>query len=132
MAEGIVFSGVGEFDAAIDALIERASSGAEKFVAKGGLLIEAAAKARAPVKTGTLRRSIGVGVVRPAGLGRWESQTYPTTIYSRRIELGFYGNDSLGRHYEQNGRPYLSTGLASVLGPLGSLYEASMAAALEV
>jgi hypothetical protein len=128
----IHFDGVDDFDRAIDELIAKASEGAAKFVAQGGLMIEAAAKARAPVLTGTLRRSIGVHDVREIGLGRWESQTYPNTIYSRRIELGFHGDDSLGRHYDQAGQPYLAPGLESVRGGLDALFTATMAAALEV
>jgi len=129
---GLHFDGVDDFDKAVDALIARAEKGAATFVAKGGLLIEAAAKSRAPVKTGTLRRSINVGSISQEGLGRWKSQTYPTTVYSRRIELGFHADDSLGRHYDQAGRPYLSPGLEDAMGALHALHEATMAAAMEV
>lgn len=126
------FRNTAEFEKAIDELIAKADAGAATFVAKGGLMIEAAAKDRAPVQTGTLRRSIHVGSVSMTGMGRWKSETYPSTIYSRRIELGFHGDDSLGRHYEQAGQPYLAPGLASVMDGLGALHRATMAAALEV
>jgi len=132
VADSVVFEGIGEFDAAIDELIERAGAGAQQFVAKGGLLIEAEAESRAPVQTGTLRRSIHVGSVSEVGLGRWQSETYPSTIYSRRIELGFHGNDSLGRHYDQAGQPYLSPGLSDAMPGLRALHVATMAAAMEI
>lgn len=67
----------------------------------GAKIIEADAKRRAPVETGTLRRSIttvttGDGVAVGSNL-----------VYARRIELGFSGTDSLGRAFDQPPQPYL-------------------------
>ena len=80
----------------------------------GALPIQNAAKANAPVKTGTLRRSIT----------SWEAEDGSLAIavgsrgvpYARRIELGFVGVDSLGRHYNQAPRPYLRPALDSEAG----------------
>jgi hypothetical protein len=35
----------------------------------------------------------------PLGKGIWKTRIAPTTPYGRRIELGFTGTDSLGRHF---------------------------------
>lgn len=64
--------------------------------------IERDAKARVPVDTGTLRRSIHVEA--PSQLSRVVG---PNTPYARRIEYGFNGADARGRVYHQPGRPYL-------------------------
>jgi hypothetical protein len=127
------FEGVDDFEKAVDALIAHSNVAVASFVIQGGHMIEAEAKARAPVQTGTLRRSIGVWEGPTArGLGTWSSKTYPTTVYSRRVELGFHGTDSLGRHYDQAGQPYLGPGLDAVRDRLGTLHETMMRAALGV
>lgn len=39
----------------------------------------------------------------------WGAATVGTEVpYSRRLELGFYGTDSLGRHYNQGPFPFFS------------------------
>lgn len=65
--------------------------------------IEADAKARVPVDTGTLRRSIHV-----LPTGPLSREIGPNTPYARRIEFGFNGADRLGRVFHQAGRPYLT------------------------
>jgi len=69
----------------------------------GGMLVANDAKAMAPYRTGTLRRSIHL-----------ESTEDLLTVkvgtnvpYAARLEYGFTGKDSLGRHYNQPARPYL-------------------------
>ena len=68
----------------------------------GALLIENDAKANAPYKTGTLRRSIhteqgdGMEVIVGTDLD-----------YAARVEFGFMQADSLGRNYHQPAQPYL-------------------------
>jgi hypothetical protein len=58
------------------------------------------------VVTGRLRNSIVItsqgGL---PGMG-YQVTVAPTVIYSRRLELGFSGADSLGRHYNQPPYPY--------------------------
>jgi len=132
VADGIsvVFEGLSAFRDAIDKMIVDAGVTARRIVTDGGHLIEAAAKARAPVQRGTLRRSIRVAEVTPIGAGAWLSRTGPTVIYGRRIELGFKGADSLGRVYHQAGRPYLAPGFDEVKGKLGALAEARWREAL--
>lgn len=126
------FDGVDDFEKAVDGLIAKGAAAVGTFVAVGGHMIEAAAKARAPVDTGTLRRSIGVWSITSDGLGVWSSRTYPTTVYARRVELGFHGTDSLGRHFDQGAQPYLGPGLDDARSRLGVLFESTVRKALEV
>lgn len=96
----------------------------------GALLIANEAKELAPYDRGNLRRSIHVGG--EGGGGGLEGDTTGTDIggqeideksvevkvgtnveYARRLELGFYGADKLGRVYNQPPRPYLRPALQS-------------------
>ena len=102
--------------ASIDALVAAVDTATRTGVSKGASLIEATAKsnfgpvhAKGTPKTsdkpqsisGTLRRSIRRIPLTPVSIGRnsWMQSVAPTVIYGRRIELGFTGVDSLGRHY---------------------------------
>lgn len=95
------------FRAALDAMLVRVQAEARRLAVDAGHLVEAAAKRRAPVKTGTLRRSITTW---GAGGLQVYAQVAPTVVYARRVELGFHGADSLGRVYNQQGKPYLKPG----------------------
>lgn len=64
-------------------------------------IVESAAKANAPIVSGTLRRSI-LTVPIPGG-----AAVGTNLVYARRIELGFSGTDSLDRSYDQAPQPYL-------------------------
>jgi hypothetical protein len=59
------------------------------------------------VVTGTLRRSILPRREGRVGAYSWFIEVAPGTPYSRRLELGFYGTDSLGRRYQQPPYPYM-------------------------
>ena len=67
-----------------------------------GQLIANDARARAPYKTGTLRRSISVEPVGPGDV-----RVGSSVPYAARIEFGFIGADSRGRNYHQAAQPYL-------------------------
>lgn len=71
----------------------------------GAQIAASAAAAKAPVLTGTLRRSIRVEVVGKEVLVGTELP------YARRIEYGFNGADKRGRVYHQAARPYLRPAL---------------------
>jgi hypothetical protein len=74
-------------------------------------ILEARIKSRAPVKTGDYRRS-------------WNTQLRGTTAIvgtskpqARRLEFGFVGTDSLGRHYNQAPRPHVRPSIDEIREP---------------
>lgn len=76
------------------------------------------AKAKCPVLTGTLRRSIEARIDADGGV-----IVGSDVPYAARIEFGFAGADSLGRNYHQAAKPYLRPAIA------GSVNEVREAAA---
>lgn len=131
----VVWEGVSEFKAAIDRQIAAMDVANREIVTRGGHIIEAHTKERMSgdwpnVVSGTLRRSVMVRNIVPLGVGRWSSETAPAVIYGRRIELGFHGTDSKGRHYNQEGRFPLRDGLADSMAELDLLRKELWAAAL--
>jgi hypothetical protein len=80
----------------------------------GGEVVATAAKdnlmAHGNWVTGTLGRSIQT-VPLASGVGGTTVEVGTNVIYSRRIELGFTGADSLGRVYDQAPSPYLRPAL---------------------
>lgn len=120
---------IGETDAALLDVGTRLDAAGLEFVEKAGLILEAAIKDRAPVKTGTLRRSVGVDEV-AGGAGVFRSTTGPRTKYGRRLELGFHGADSLGRIYDQSGKPYVAPAIDASVSPIGSLLQEVMSKAI--
>lgn len=93
-----------------------AESGLKTGVQNGAQIFEAAAKANAPVLTGRLRDGIHTEVVTDAPTNQTLMVTPVIAAdnkygfeppYARRIELGFIGVDSLGRHYHQAPEPYM-------------------------
>lgn len=118
----------GAAEAALDLLIQRIAEATEQAVADGAALVEAAAKRNAPVRTGTLRRSIAVEGPIPVGLAVYSARVGPTVIYGRIRELGghiypvnvrflrWYGADGrpvFARHVYQHGRPYLKPAVSA-------------------
>ena len=95
----------------------------ETAVISGALKIVNPAKKNAPVVTGTLRRSLHIGGhtdltgglpegAKDLGQGEMSGLNVQVKIgtdlsYAARIEYGFTGTDSLGRHYTQPPEPYL-------------------------
>lgn len=66
----------------------------------GAQIVVNSAREKAPVLTGTLRRSIRAEAVTGGVVVGTELP------YARRIEFGFNGTDSRGRTYHQAPRPY--------------------------
>jgi len=130
MADGVSIHFTGDFGKGVDELIARASAAGQRFVALGGLVILSHMMPATPVKTGTLRRSERVDNVIALGAGTWRSQTAPTTVYGRRIDIGFNGTDSLGRHYHQTGRFYVEASVRDSEDELGALHYRVMAEAV--
>ena len=101
--------------------------GVKESLLKTGFKIQTSAKEGCPVKTARLQASIstnwsgsglsegktggkakkGDGVAQPLGPKGLVVATGSNVKYARRIEHGFVGADSLGRRYNQSGKPYL-------------------------
>lgn len=86
--------------------------------------------ARPQARTGKLRTSIKVADVHQVGPGRWMSTVGPTMVYGRRVELGFVGQDSRGRTYNQSPYPYMAPGFEKSRDELVELYNAEVRKAL--
>lgn len=92
-----------------------------------GQLVETQAKANASGRpgpraiTGHLRRSINAStsIEGSAAVSRIGSNA----VQARRLELGFTGTDSIGRHYNQPPYPYLSPALDSQAEPFRQALE---------
>ena len=129
--------GVPEAMAAIDAMVAAVLAANKVAVKKGSALIEARAiknsKGRPGpnVKSGTHWRSIHVEGPVTTGAGVVSAQIGPSEIYSRRLELGYTGTDSLGRSYHQPAFPYLRPAVDKSQGDIEDIFEAAWATALE-
>lgn len=84
---------------------------AARTVTKWAHILEGRIKSRAPVRTGDYRRS-------------WNTQVNGMTAVvgtnkpqARRLEYGFVGADSLGRHYNQAPRPHVRPAVDEVRDP---------------
>ena len=93
-----------------------AESGLKTGVAAGAQLFEDEAEQLVPVRTGVLRGAIHTSQV--ADTPQVQTLAVSPTVdadnkygfdpaYARRIEFGFIGTDSLGRHYHQAPEPYM-------------------------
>jgi len=140
MASGIEVSGLGKFDAGIQAQKRKVEAATEKFVRQGGEVIAGNARkqfiggkeAQAtdawrsdawPVptrRTGNLQRSIRVTYVGRQG-SSWVSQTGPTVKYGRRVELGYTGTGHFP-YYTTRPFPFLQPGLEQSQDQLQRLY----------
>lgn len=140
MASGIEVSGIGGFDERISRQKAAVEAAAQRFVRQGGEVIAGnarkqfiggkAAKATdswrsdawpTPTRrTGNLQRSIRVVYVGKEG-GSWVSQTGPTVIYGRRVELGYTGT-GVFPYYTTRPFPYLQPGLDESHETLKRLY----------
>ena len=126
----VIWSGLPEFNAAIDGMVEAANVATRDAVKKGASLIESKAKAHSPVLTGSNRRSIHVeGPIGVSAMLGYSASIGPSMIYSRRLELGFSGTDAIGRAYHQAPHPYLAPGLADAIPGLSAIFEAAWATA---
>lgn len=92
------------------------------LVKKYSYLVAGSAAKRAPYKTGYLSQSI-----KPRMLDELTYRVEDGTEYGLRHELGFHGEDSLGRHYSYAGRPFMLPALEEYrrefTGALGELFK---------
>jgi hypothetical protein len=123
---------VGAAEDALDAIATAVTAATLASVIAGAALVEAGGKARAPVKRGTLRRSISMGSPQSIGEGVFQSSGGPSIIYARRRELGFHGRDSLGRNVLHDpGKPYFGPAVDAAQVPIRALFVSNLSAAVE-
>ena len=120
--------GLTEFGAALTRVSSELDAASKRAIARGAAEVEKAAKENASgapgpeVVTGTARRGVRHTPAHRVGLVGWQSEVGPTVIYSRRLDLGFIGTDSLGRVYNQQPRPFFTPAWDSMLGKLPRIY----------
>ena len=93
-------------------MLQRAGRATSRIVVmpaldKGAAIVEADAKIRVPKES---RRLMGSIDREPVG-NQVAVKVFTKDPYAKRIERGFYGKDSLGRHYHQQGQPYMKPAL---------------------
>jgi hypothetical protein len=99
--------------AALDAMARRIGIASGVAGRKVALAFQAEGMANTKAVSGSNRRSWQT-VVASEGPTVFSAAVGPTMVYSRRIELGFKGPDSLGRVYNQVGKPYVKPAYESV------------------
>lgn len=119
------------FMAQIDAFIDQAQGNANIVMQAIAEEILASLQANTPVKTGNLRANwiitTGNGVATIGGARADQSLGVITSlragdvfaivnpvVYARRVNNGFVGEDSLGRHYDQKGAHMVERTLAQL------------------
>lgn len=128
-------AGEQEFNAALDALAARVQLAGRKLAMEAALLVEAEAKRVASSgifahPTGTTKRSIHSEPM-TGDVNAYKAQVGPSTVYSRRLELGFDGPDSLGRVFHQRPRPFMRPGRQNALPKVLGLARRRFAAAIK-
>ena len=120
--------------AALSAMIVRLRAASKVAAMKGILVIQNAGMQRSggltfEKVTGTTKRSWHAEPINVGGM--FGAQTGPTTVYARRLELGFYNmTDSLGRHYYQRAKPFVRPAFLEALPEAKAVINATYAAAL--
>lgn len=115
--------------AALRAIMVRVNAACEAAVAKSALAVQQAGMGKTKVRSGTLRRSWRMELL-PSEGGVYAARVGPTTVYARRIELGFQGPDSLGRVYNQQPSPYVKPARDETLPAIMGFVEAELRKAL--
>jgi hypothetical protein len=90
----------------------------KKGMDQSRILVEGDARGAAPVKTGHLRAFLDSKIVTSTDIETTAHIGYKMSWgnwvpYAPRMELGFIGIDSLGRHYNQSPRAFLFPALES-------------------
>lgn len=118
-------AGEREFNAALDAMVARVEAAAARTAVDSALIVQAESQRVASSgifehPTGTTKRSVHTepGVT---GTGAYSAKVGPSTVYSRRLELGFDGSDVLGRVYHQQPRPFMAPGRRAAIPAIDRL-----------
>ena len=113
------------FQAALTQMMERIAVASSAAVKTAALAVQAAGMKRTKVVSGSLRRSW-----RTESQGPYAAFVGPTMIYARRVELGFFGPDSLGRVYKQPPRPYVRPAYDEMLPKIRPFFISAISAAI--
>ena len=113
------------FQAALTQMMERIAVASGAAVKTAALAVQAAGMQHTKAVSGTNRRSW-----RTEAKGPYAAFVGPTMIYSRRLELGFKGPDSLGRVYNQAPKPYVRPAFEEVLPRIRPLFVAAIREAI--
>lgn len=121
-------AGIVEFGLAIQRVVAQADAGTKRGVSKAASRVQRKAQENASgrpgpnVVSGSNRRGISVEPMRKVGIHAYETRVGPTMIYSRRLDLGFTGTDSLGRVYHQKAYPFFTPAWKDVVHDLPHIY----------
>ena len=113
------------FQAALTQMMERIAVASGAAVKTAALAVQAAGMQHTKAVSGTNRRSW-----RTEAKGPYAAFVGPTMIYSRRLELGFKGPDSLGRVYNQAPKPYVRPTYDEMLPKIRPFFISAISAAL--
>lgn len=147
MASSVHVDGLSKFTGSVEELKLKIDAAGLSFVTLGGQLIADAAKGefaggdhtypwqgpnfpRPTSHSGFLRDSIRVDRVYRAESGVWASDTGPTTVYGRRIELGYLGQGHWP-YYTTRPFPFLKPGEEKSRPFVAALFEKLIATAQE-
>jgi hypothetical protein len=98
--------GMDQVNAALQQRLEKLKVASAPAVLAASRLFEEEEKIQTPVLTGANRDSIQTELIVDSGV-QAIAQIAPGMPYSRRLEFGFVGMDSMGRFYNQAPRPYV-------------------------
>lgn len=120
--------GVAEFERALKRVAAQADRAARRNVVEAAATLEKLAKAgfegthekgkphvggdRPNVVTGALRRSIHHTPISRLGFALYSTEVGPSTVYARRVELGYAGSEGRG-HDPTRAFPYFSPAYAA-------------------
>jgi hypothetical protein len=132
VASGIKVDGIDNFNKKLLEMQAKANLGSRRIVEQGGVLIANAAKQEFsagggdpmpphPTKrSGMLQASIITQHIEENGTG-WSSETGPTTVYGRRIELGYPPGGTGPGHQMTRPFPFLAPGFSNALPDISAL-----------
>lgn len=131
------WTGVKQFGAALMGIADKVDKAAFEALAEVANMLADRAKELASgrpgpeVRTGSLRRGIKVAPIERAGAW-WQTRVGPTMIYSRRVELGYRGTDSLGRGYDAPAYPYFTPAYKEIMPLSYAIFVRKFSEALEL
>ncbi|WP_029313214.1 HK97 gp10 family phage protein [Acidiphilium angustum] len=116
------------FDVQVDRWVKKAKTKATQAYQATALLALARVQQLTPVDTGNLRAHWTISLTPEIAVGRDQTPfevvahlnvgqpfyIVNPVVYARRIEYGFVGEDSLGRHYDEKGRHMMEQTIAEM------------------